>query len=57
LASTRGNLLNVGVLGKHVLGATLIVVGVSIFAGWDKSIETWLVANSPAWLTALTTRF
>jgi len=33
------------------------VVGVSIFAGWDKSIETWLVANSPAWLTALTTCF
>lgn len=56
-ASARGNLLSVGSLGKHVLGVTLIVVGVSIMVGWDKVLETWLVANSPEWLTALTTRF
>ncbi|MEO6565723.1 MAG: cytochrome c biogenesis CcdA family protein [Casimicrobiaceae bacterium] len=57
MANARGNLLTVGVLGKHVLGTILIVVGISIIAGWDKSMETWLVAHSPAWLTALTTRF
>ncbi len=57
LSKTRGNLLNAGSWGKLILGATLIVVGVLIIAGWDKSLETWLVTHSPAWLTALTTRF
>ena len=42
---------------KIALGALLIVMGVSIVTGLDKSIETALVDVSPLWLTDLTTRF
>lgn len=44
-------------VGKLVLGAILVVVGLAVLSGWDKRIETALVELSPAWLTALTTRF
>lgn len=41
--------------GKLVLGAVLVVIGLLILTGLDKQIEAYLVAISPAWLTALTT--
>jgi hypothetical protein len=37
--------------------ALLLVLGVLILAGWDKSPEAFLVSISPAWLTSLTTKF
>ena len=53
----RGKLLKAGALGKVLLGAMMVIFGVSIIAGWDKSLEAFLVSISPAWLTELTTRF
>jgi cytochrome c biogenesis protein CcdA len=41
---------------RRVLGVLLVVVGLLIVVGAERSIETWLVDHSPDWLTALTTR-
>ena len=57
VAKYRGGLLQAGALGKHLLGALMLVLGVLILAGWDKSLEAFLVSISPGWLTALTTKF
>lgn len=53
----RGRLMSGGKAGKAILGAFLIVVGVAIFTGFDKKIETMLTAAAPEWLIDLTTRF
>jgi len=57
LMAMRGRLLSVGKLGKAMLGAAFIVIGIAILTGIDKRIEAALVAASPAWLTNLTTAF
>ena len=43
--------------GKIVMGSTLIIMGLMIITGYDKTIEAVLVDASPEWLTRLTTRF
>jgi cytochrome c-type biogenesis protein len=53
----RGRLLAAGRLGRGLLGAVLLLVGLGILTGWDHQVETWAVDHSPDWLTALTTRF
>lgn len=53
----RGNLLAAGKTGKMLLGIAMLVVAGLIFSGTDKTIQTWLVEHSPAWLTDLTTRY
>jgi cytochrome c-type biogenesis protein len=53
----RGKLIQAGKTGKMILGAIMIALSVLILRGADKPIETWLVDQSPAWLTELTTRF
>jgi cytochrome c-type biogenesis protein len=57
LTGVRSRLMSAGKLGKGVLGATFIVIGVAIVSGADKRIEAALVAASPPWLTELTTSF
>ena len=53
----RGAMLTAGKTGKILLGAVMIVIAGLILTGADKRLEAWLVDLSPAWLTALTTRF
>lgn len=53
----RGRMLAAGKLGKSLLGGLLLVLGVAILTGLDKSFEAWAVRISPDWLTDLTTRF
>lgn len=53
----RGRMLNAGSLAKSALGLVLVTVGIAVVSGADKAIEAVLVAWSPDWLTALTTRF
>lgn len=53
----RGKLMQAGKTGKIVLGAVMIALSALILSGTDKSVESWLVDHSPAWLTSLTTRF
>lgn len=55
LVRWRGSLLRVGTGGRVVLGAILIVIGAAILTGLEKRAEIWLLDNSPAWLTTLTT--
>ncbi|MBV9825270.1 MAG: sulfite exporter TauE/SafE family protein [Alphaproteobacteria bacterium] len=57
LARWRHRLAAGGATGKAGLGVALAVVRLMILSGVDKRVETALVDWSPAWLTALTTRF
>lgn len=53
----RNTLASAGSSGKYLLGSILILTGIAILTGFDKTLETHIVAASPAWLTELTTRF
>ena len=53
----RGGMMAAGKYGKLILGGLLILVGIAILSGLDKSFEAWAVRVSPDWLTKLTTRF
>jgi cytochrome c-type biogenesis protein len=57
LTRMRMRLMSVGKLGKGVLGAVFILIGVAVVSGADKRIEAVLVDASPQWLTQLTTSF
>jgi cytochrome c-type biogenesis protein len=51
----RGKLLTAGQQGKKVLGAVMLLIGIFILTGLDKSFETWLLDVAPPWLTQLGT--
>lgn len=57
MARSRGGLLLTGVVGKTILGVLMVALGIAMLSGVDRTLEAWLVEHSPAWLTALTTRF
>jgi cytochrome c biogenesis protein CcdA len=57
LARWRRGMLAAGRGLKQAMGAALLVLGLVMLVGWDKVIEARLVEASPAWMTALTTRF
>jgi cytochrome c biogenesis protein CcdA len=57
LMRARTNLMSAGKLGKGLLGAAFILIGVAITTGADKRIEAALVDASPQWITDLTTSF
>jgi len=51
----RATLLATGRLGKILLGAMLLLLGLMILSGADKLFEAWIVKTSPEWLINLTT--
>lgn len=53
----RGRLMTGGQFGRWALGAAMLLLGILILTGLDKSIEAFVVEISPAWLTNLTTRY
>ena len=53
----RGRMMQAGKLGKSILGGVLLLVGIAILTGLDKSFEAWVVRISPDWLNELTTRY
>jgi cytochrome c-type biogenesis protein len=53
----RGKLTEAGMVGKILLGALLILLGIFVLTGLDKRSEALLIDLSPTWLTSLTTRF
>ena len=57
LMRIRSSLISAGKLGKGLLGAAFILIGVAIVSGADKRVEAALVDASPQWLTDLTTSF
>lgn len=53
----RGRMIEAGKGAKAALGVVLALVGISILTGFDKTLETILVAAMPSWLNAIATRF
>jgi cytochrome c-type biogenesis protein len=53
----RGRLLSVGKYGKQLFGLALLVLGVLIATGADKSLEAWILNQTPEWLTSVTTKY
>lgn len=53
----RGRFSSAGWAGKAALGGVLLGMGLLLFTGYDKSVQTFLVDASPEWLTRLTTRY
>lgn len=53
----RGGLLSAGHYGKQAFGVVMVILGILIATGLDKSLEGWILDRSPDWLTHLTTRF
>jgi cytochrome c-type biogenesis protein len=53
----RGRLLNVGKYGKQLFGFALLVFGVLIATGADKSLETWILNRTPEWLSAFSSKY
>jgi cytochrome c-type biogenesis protein len=53
----RGKLMNVGKIGKFLLGGIMILLGLAILTGYDKAFEAWALRLMPTWLNDLTTRF
>jgi cytochrome c biogenesis protein CcdA len=53
----RGHLASASGGFKMALGVILVATACSLLLGFDKTIESGLVAASPEWLTNLTTRF
>ena len=57
MLAMRGRLLSAGHYGKQAFGLVMVILGVLIATGLDKSFEAWILDRSPDWLTRLTTRF
>jgi cytochrome c-type biogenesis protein len=53
----RGRLLNAGQYGKQVFGLVILALGVLIATGADKSLEGWILDQTPAWIIAATTKY
>ena len=53
----HGRMMGAGQSGKLLLGSGAVLVAALILTGLDHRLEAWAVDASPAWLTALTTRF
>ena len=53
----RGKLMSAGKVGKYVLGGVMILLGIAILTGLDKTFEIWLLDITPDWINDLTTRF
>lgn len=53
--SLRSKLMTAGRAVRTGMGGILMLLGLAIITGADKSIETYMVTHSPEWLTRLTT--
>jgi sulfite exporter TauE/SafE len=57
MMKVRNRLLSAGKYGKQLLGLIMLVLGILIATGGDKSFEAWMLNQTPDWLTALTTKY
>ncbi len=57
MTKMRGRLLNAGRFGKQLLGLVMLILGLLIATGADKSVEAWILDRTPGWLTAISIRF
>jgi cytochrome c-type biogenesis protein len=57
MMNIRGRLLTTGKYGKQLFGLIMLVLGVLIATGTDKSVEAWILDRTPDWLTRVATRY
>lgn len=57
MLSLRNRLMQAGQLGKSMMGILMIAVAALILTGADKTLEGWLLDQTPAWLSGWSTRF
>jgi cytochrome c-type biogenesis protein len=50
----KSKLSATGKVGKKLLGALLLLLGLFVVTGMDKVFEAWILTNTPEWLTNLT---
>ena len=53
----RGTMLEAGEKAKKIFGAALLLLGILVLSGADKSFERQAVSAMPDWLVMLTSRF
>lgn len=53
----RGRMMTAGQRGKMVFGAALLLIGLLVLSGADKSFEKWALNVMPEWMVNLTTRY
>lgn len=53
----RGRMMTVGQRGKKIFGAALLLIGLLVLSGSDKSFEKWALNVMPDWMVNLTTRY
>lgn len=57
MARWRGRMLSTGKTAKKLFAATLLLLGILILTGADKSFEKWALQTMPDWLVTLTSRY
>lgn len=57
MASWRGRMLGAGNTAKKIFGAALLLLGILILTGADKSFERRALQAMPDWLVTLTSRY
>jgi cytochrome c-type biogenesis protein len=57
MMKVRGRLLSAGKYGKQAFGLVMLALGILIATGADRSLEGWILNQTPDWLTALTTKY
>jgi cytochrome c biogenesis protein CcdA len=56
IAAMRGRLGSAGRHGRLFLGGAMLIAGVLVLSGLDKSLEILFLDHAPGWLTSLGTR-
>jgi cytochrome c-type biogenesis protein len=57
LGKWRSRMLEAGQMAKKIFGVALLLIGVLVLTGVDKSFERWAVNEMPDWLLTLTSRY
>ncbi len=57
LGKWRSRMLEAGQMAKKIFGAALLLIGILVLTGADKSFEEWAVNVMPDWLVTLTSRY
>ena len=55
LSRWRGKLMSAGTRGRRILGGLIVLVGLLIITGTDRSLEATVIGVLPDWVTNLTT--
>jgi len=50
----KSKLFATGIVGKKLLGALLLLLGLFVVTGFDKVFEAWILTSAPEWLSNLT---